>query len=103
MSTPVTATVPHHLGKAEAVRRLKAGIAGTMAHFGGFVSLEQEVWEGDTLRFQLRALGQSAAGRMDVLDDAVRVEITLPWLLAMAANRIVPEISRETTLLLEKK
>jgi hypothetical protein len=38
-----------------------------------------------------------------VADDHVRVEVTLPWLLAVVAEKITPAIQKETTLMLEKK
>jgi hypothetical protein len=47
------------------------------------------------------ALGQSAAGTIEVLEDALRIEVTLPWLLAKAATRLLPILRKETTLLLE--
>ena len=103
MSERVTVLVSHRLGKAEAVRRLKEGFASSKGQLGGLVTMDHEVWEGDTLRFAMRALGQTASGTIDVLDDALRIEVALPWLLAKAANRLLPLLRRETTLLLEKK
>jgi hypothetical protein len=38
-----------------------------------------------------------------VLDDCVRLEVTLPWLLAKFTERVVPTIRKEATLMLEKK
>ena len=103
MSEPVTVTVSHRLGKDEAVRRLKDGFARTKGDLGGIIAIERETWEGDTLRFHMRALGQTAAGTIQVLEDALRIEISLPWLLAKAAKRLLPILRKETTLLLEKK
>ena len=60
MSAPVTASVPHRLGKAEALRRLKLGLSRAKGQFGSLLTIEHEEWSGDTLRFQMRALGQSA-------------------------------------------
>jgi len=51
----------------------------------------------------MRALGQTAAARVEVLEDALRIEVSLPWLLAKAAKRILPILRKEATLLLEKK
>lgn len=93
----------HHLGKVEAVRRLKEGFARTKGHLGEIIAIEQETWEADTLRFQMRALGQTAAGTIEVLEDALRIEVSLPWLLAKAAKRLLPILSKQATLLLEKK
>lgn len=103
MSDTVTVTVSHHLGKAEAMRRLKEGLAGSKGHLGPLIAIEQESWEGDTLRFRMRALGQTAAAYVEVLEDALRIEVSLPWLLAKAAKRLLPILRKETALLLEKK
>jgi hypothetical protein len=103
MSDPVTVIVGHRLGKVEATRRLKEGFARTKGHLGGMIAIEQEVWEEDTLRFHMRALGQTAAGTIEVLEDALRIEVSLPWLLAKAAKRLLPILRKQTTLLLEKK
>ncbi|MGE5780954.1 MAG: polyhydroxyalkanoic acid system family protein [Hyphomicrobiales bacterium] len=103
MSDPVTVIVGHRLGKVEAIRRLKEGFARTKGHLGEMIAIEQEIWEDDTLRFHMRALGQTAAGTIEVLEDALRIEVSLPWLLAKAAKRLLPILSKQTTLLLEKK
>ena len=65
--------------------------------------MDQEDWQGDTLRFRVRALGQAAAGSIEVLEDALRVEVSLPWLLTKAAKLLLPVLRKEATLLLEKK
>jgi hypothetical protein len=103
VSDTVTVIVGHRLGKDEAVRRLKEGFASTKGHLGAMIAIEQETWQGDTLRFHMRALGQIAAGTIEVLDDALRIEVSLPWLLAKAAKRLLPMLRKETTRLLEKK
>jgi hypothetical protein len=51
----------------------------------------------------MRALGQTARPTNEVLEDALRVEVALPWLLAKAAKRLLPILRKEATLLLEKK
>ena len=103
MSDTVTVIIGHHLGKVEAVRRLKEGFARTNGRLGPIIAMEQETWEGDTLRFRIRALGQTAAASIEVLDDALRIEVSLPWLLAKAAKRLLPILRKQATLLLEKK
>jgi hypothetical protein len=103
LSEPITVIVGHRLGKAEAVRRVKEGFARTQGQLGQVVSIEQETWEEDTLRFRMRALGQTAFGTIQVLEDALRIEVALPWLLAKAAKHLLPLLRKEATLLLEKK
>jgi len=103
VSETVTVIIGHRLGKVEAVRRLKDGFARTNSHLGAMIAMEQETWQGDTLRFRMRALGQSAAGSIEVLEDAMRIEVSLPSLLAQAAKRLVPILRKQATLLIEKK
>jgi hypothetical protein len=70
----VTIIIDHRLGKVEAVRRLKEGFARTNDHLGAMIAMEQETWQGDTLRFRMHALGQTAAASIEVLEDALRME-----------------------------
>jgi len=103
MSETVTVVIGHRLGKAEVIRRIKEGFTRGNGPLGPMIAVEQVSWEGDTLRFVMRALGQTAPARVDVMDDAMRIEVSLPWLLAKAANRLLPILRKEATLLLEKK
>ena len=103
MSPPLTVTIPHHLGKRDAVNRLRAGLSSARSHFGGVLAVEEEVWNGDTVEFRVRALGQAASGKIETFDDHVRLEVSLPWLLAKFAEKIAPVIRKQGQLLLEKK
>jgi hypothetical protein len=103
MSETLTVIVAHRLGKAEAVRRLKEGLASANGRLGSMIALEQQIWDGDTLRLRIRAVGQTATARVDVLDDSLRIEVAMPWLLGKAAKWLLPTLRKETTLLLEKK
>ena len=102
VSENVSVTISHRLGKGEAVKRLKEGFARADGHLGTIIAIEQQTWDGDTLRFRLRALGQTAAASIEVLDDALRIEVSLPWLLAKAANRLLTALRQEAARLLVK-
>ena len=69
MSEPLVVSIPHHLGKEEALRRLKTGLAEVGTSFGHLFSVTEQIWTGDHLRSQVSALGQSASGSIDVADD----------------------------------
>ena len=103
MSETVSVIVGHHLGKVEAVRRLKEGLARTNGHLGGMIAMDQETWQGDTLRFRMVALGQIAFASIEVLEDALRIEVSLPRLLAKVAKSLFPVLRKEVTRLLEQK
>ena len=103
MSAPLVVSIPHRLGRDEAVRRLKSGFGRVQSDFGHLLTVQEETWTGDRLLFRISSLGQIASGSVDVADDRVTVEITLQWLLQKFAEAIQPLIRREGTLLLEKK
>ena len=50
-----------------------------------------------------RALGQVAAGNVQVTEDHVRLEVTLPWLLQKFGEVVQKTISGRGRILLEKK
>lgn len=102
MSETVTVLVSHSLGRAEALRRLKEGFGGSPSQLGP-IAMDQATWDGETLRLQMRAMSQSAAATVEVLDDALRINVSLPWLLAKAAKRLLPALRNEATRLLEKR
>jgi hypothetical protein len=103
MTKPLVVTIPHRLGQDEAVRRLKSGLRSAQEKFGQFFTLQEETWIDNRLQFRVTALAQTASGTIDVLDDHVRLEVALPWLLAKVAETIQPLIRKEGTLMLEKK
>ena len=102
MSRPVVVTIPHRLGRQEAVRRLKSGFSNVRSSFGqGFVVVKDE-WAGDHLDFRASLLGQTTTGSVDVADDHVRLEVQLPWVLALLADKAKALVQREGKLMLEK-
>jgi hypothetical protein len=103
MSKPLVVSIPHRLGKAEAARRLKSGLAGAQTNFGHLFTVQEETRSGEHLQFRVNALGQTASGNIDVAEDHVRLEVVLPWLLAKMAEVVQPLIRKEGTLMLEKK
>jgi hypothetical protein len=103
MSKPLIVSIPHRLGKDEAMRRLKTGLGSASASFGHVFKIQEEIWTGPHLQYRISALGQVASGSIDVADDYVRLEVFLPWLLAKLAETLQPLIRKEGTLLLEKK
>jgi len=67
------------------------------------LKVEEERWDGDRMIFRVRALGQAASGHLDVADDHVRLEVTLPWLLQRFAEVAQVAIKNRGKLLLTKR
>ena len=77
--------------------------AGLKSQFGDKVASINETWAGDRMDFRVGAMGQNVSGHLDVTEDQVRVELQLPWILAMIAEKAKSFIQKQGTLLLEKK
>jgi hypothetical protein len=103
MSEPLVVSIPHRLGREEAVRRIKSGLVGARTHVAHLITISEETWEESRLSFRASALGQVASGLIDVREDQVVLTVQLPWLLAKFAQAAAGMIRREGTLMLEKK
>jgi len=103
LSKPLIVSIPHRLSREEAARRIKSGLTAARTNYSALLTIHEETWSGDRLAFNLGALGQSAVGFIDVADDHVHLEVQLPWLLAVVAEKLTPAIRKEGTLMLEKR
>ena len=104
MSRPLIVSIPHSLGKPEAVRRLKTGTDQLRTKMGEFkVTSFEDTWTDDRMTFRLSVLAQTVSGHLDVLDDLVRLEVQLPWVLSIFADRAKGFLEKQGTLMLEKK
>ncbi len=104
MARPVTVTLTHDLGKAEAKDRLHKGfdqIRDVMTN-GKLVKFE-ESWTDDGVQFRAKGLGQNITGRIECWDQYVQIEVTLPGILAKLAETIAGRVEKQGQLLLEKK
>ncbi len=100
---PLTVSIPHKLGKDEAVRRIQGGAGTLREKFSSQVSILEETWTNEHLQFKVAAMGQQASGTIDVADDVVHLALELPYLLHIAAAKIKDLIQKQGNLLLEKK
>lgn len=103
MPQPLTVSIPHRLGKAEATRRLQSGFSAVRHRFGDKFSVMEETWTGEHLDFRVAVLGQVASGRLDVAEEAVHLEVTLPWLLHAVVEKAKAFLDRQGRILLDKK
>jgi hypothetical protein len=102
MSAPLVVSIPHSLGREEAMRRLKTGLSRAASSVP-VLKVDEERWEDNRMIFRVRALGQAATGHVDVDEDHVKVEVTLPWLLQRFAEVAHTVIRDRGRLLLTKR
>lgn len=105
MPRPITVTLKHDLGADEARKRVRDGFGKLSSSLsGGMMFKFSEDWtSADQLRFEARGLGQTITGVIDVFPEHVRIEATLPNVLASIAEIITGKLEKEGTILLENK
>jgi hypothetical protein len=102
MSQPLVVSIPHRLGRQEAKRRLDGGIARLRPELAGLVSALDYSWDQDRLNFHASAMWQTITGAIEVLDDAIRIEIDLPWMMQLLADTIAKRVRGHGVAMLEK-
>jgi hypothetical protein len=103
VSKSLTITLPHQLTQDEARQRLQNGIADLRRTHGAKLGAVHEQWNDNHLDFHDQAMGQRVSGRVDVLPQHVKLEVDLPWMLAMLAGGFKQRVEAEGRKLLEKK
>lgn len=80
--------VPHQLGRAEARRRIEAGLPKLAQHIPGGGTVDA-AWPGpDTLALTIKAMGQSIAANLEIGDTGLRGTVNVPMVLAMMSGPI---------------
>lgn len=101
MGKTITISLPHNLSETEVKQRLVNGLADARTRFGDALSGVQENWSGNHAEFRVSALGQSITGQLDIRPSDVQLQVELPAILAMFAEKLRPHIEREGRKLLE--
>jgi len=99
---PLVVSIPHRLGRQEAKRRVDAGVSRLGPELSAVVNGLDYSWNADTLNFRAAAMWQTITGRIEVLDDAVRVEIDLPWMMRLLGDTITKRVRGRALAMLEK-
>jgi putative polyhydroxyalkanoic acid system protein len=94
-------TISHRLGRDEAKRRIEDGLGKIRAEIAPFVQSLDYRWDAYRLDFRAAALLQTIAGRIEVFDDTIRIEIGLPLLLRLLGRTIAGRIEKRGATLLE--
>jgi hypothetical protein len=101
MSRPLIVSIPQQLGRQEARRRLDSGISRLQPELSAILSGLDYHWENDTLHFIASAMWQRITGRIEVLDDTVRIEIDLPWVMQLLADTVARRVRSRGIALLQ--
>ena len=94
MGKPLTVTIPHSLGAAQAKQRISEGCERLRQQYASQITRADIVWQGDKAELQVGALGQVIHARIDVQEDHLNIEVELPWLLQKFARPLETFLAR---------
>ena len=104
MSGPVTIDVPHQLGRAAAIERLRSRIGELAGHIPGGMATVNSSWPSDNvMALEVTTMGQTISARLEVEDTRVRVELVLPMMLSFFSGMISAAVREGGEKLLEDK
>lgn len=103
MQRPLSVDLPHKLGREEARNRIAANVHKLESHIPGGADVQSR-WEGDTLKLDIGAMGQTISANIAVEEAKVAVSILLPGMLGFFAGPIEAMLKQKgNDLLLEDK
>jgi len=102
MATPITVSITHQLGRAEARRRIEAGLASMIRQFPGGGKCNER-WDGDQLTFGVAGMGQTFSVVAELLKKKVTIKIELTGVLGLVASSLKRRLESAGRLLLTKE
>ena len=101
MTVPVVIDVPHRLGRAGARERLRSRIGELGGHMPGGLGEVHASWPSeDEMALEISAMGQAIPARLEIMEEVVRVHISLPPMLAYFSGIIGAAVRDQGTKLL---
>jgi hypothetical protein len=73
MGKPLTVTIPHSLGAAQAKQRIAAGVESLRQQYASQITRADITWRGERAELQVGALGQVINARIDVQEDHLNI------------------------------
>ena len=93
--------IPHPLSNEDAKDRLQRFVESLESKFQDNVSDLQQSWEGDQLDFGFKTFGIKIAGKIEVEEGRIAVDIDLPISAMMFKGKIESEIRKQLERLLK--
>jgi hypothetical protein len=94
MST-LSMSIPHQLGKDEALNRIQSVLKNVQAKFGNQVSDLEQNWNGNAGEFSFKVMNMPVSGTLKVNDADVALDSKLPMAAALFEGKIKSIIMEE--------
>ncbi|MDZ7895590.1 MAG: polyhydroxyalkanoic acid system family protein [Sphingobium sp.] len=94
--------IPHGLGKDEAKRRIEQGLPKLEQHIPGGGSLAASWPSPYALEMTISAMGQKIPIKLDVLDDKLAGDVSVPVFLKMMSGQVAEFVKTSAGKMLDK-
>ena len=92
----ISLSLPHQLGKEEAIRRIKAAIETEKVSRANIVTQSTEHWVGeDHVDFTMTIFSYTVEGTLDIAETSVDVTLDLPMVATMVTGMIRNQLEQE--------
>lgn len=88
MTKSIVITLPHNLAAHEAKRRIAEGMETLRSSYVDKLASSRVTWTGERADIVVVAMGQTVNAELQVFAESVRIEVRLPWILAVLGNRV---------------
>jgi hypothetical protein len=95
-------SVPHELGRDEAVSRLKNLLTDMKQQYGDKISDLQENWNDAGGTFSFKAMGFKLSGSLNVTDNEMQLDGDFPWAAKPFQGTIEATVRERAERLLRK-
>jgi putative polyhydroxyalkanoate system protein len=96
----LTISIPHSLGADEAATRLKSFFDKLKSRYQDKMSNLEESWDGNKLNYAFSTFGFNIKGDLNVEENAVNVNGSLPFAAMMFKGKIEQSVREELEKLL---
>ena len=93
-------TVPHHLSRDEALKRIQGLLNNVRTQFADKISDLHEEWNDNVGRFSFSAMGMPVSGTLTVKPSEIELSGDLPALAALYKSKIESTIRQQAETLL---
>lgn len=94
MSNAITVTVPHNLGVEAAKARIAEQLTRMQRDYVDKIGHSEVAWAGDVATIRVATLGQTATAQIAVMNDLLRIDVQLPWILSALSGKVQELVSR---------
>ena len=87
MANKIIVTLAHQHGLDGAKKRVRERLEKLQRDYMGKIAHSEISWSGDVADIRLKALGYAISAQILIMEESLRIEAQLPWLLMALSSK----------------